>query len=107
MVAGALGNAGQRIPSRIKPSSGPRVTVVPPGRRSSGAGVRTRASASGASNSENLPLTVAVANLVNSLGGGWHLLGAAALRSMALPLAVFFALQRFFVRGITGGTVKG
>jgi len=61
----------------------------------------------GASNSENLPLTVAVANLVNSLGGGWHLLGAAAFLSMALPLAVFFALQRYFVRGITGGAVKG
>jgi alpha-glucoside transport system permease protein len=61
----------------------------------------------GASNSENLPLTVAVANLVNSLGGGWQLLGAAAFLSMALPLAVFFALQRFFVRGITGGAVKG
>jgi alpha-glucoside transport system permease protein len=61
----------------------------------------------GASNGENLPLTVAVANLVNSLGGGWQLLGAAAFLSMALPLAVFFALQRFFVRGITGGAVKG
>jgi alpha-glucoside transport system permease protein len=61
----------------------------------------------GASNSENLPLTVAVANLVNSLGGGWQLLGAAAFLSMALPLAVFFALQRYFVRGITGGAVKG
>ena len=61
----------------------------------------------GASNSENLPLTVAMANLVNSLGGGWHLLGAAAFLSMALPLAVFFALQRYFVRGITGGAVKG
>ena len=56
---------------------------------------------------ENLPMTVAVANLVNSLGGGWHLLGAAAFLSMALPLVVFFALQRYFVRGITGGAVKG
>ena len=61
----------------------------------------------GASNSENLPLTVTVSNLVNSLGGGWQLLGAAAFLSMALPLAVFFALQRYFVRGITGGAVKG
>ena len=61
----------------------------------------------GASNSENLPLTGTVANLVNSLGDGWHLLGAAAFLSTALPLAVFFALQRYFVRGITGGAVKG
>jgi alpha-glucoside transport system permease protein len=55
----------------------------------------------------NLPLTVVIANLVNSLGGGWQLLGAAAFLSMALPLVVFFALQRYFVRGITGGAVKG
>ena len=34
-------------------------------------------------------------------------LGAAAFISMALPLVVFFALQRYFVRGITGGAVKG
>ncbi|MBI2763631.1 MAG: carbohydrate ABC transporter permease [Chloroflexi bacterium] len=61
----------------------------------------------GAANSENLPLTVAVSNLVSSLGDGWQLLGAAAFLSMALPLAVFFALQRYFVRGITGGAVKG
>lgn len=61
----------------------------------------------GAGNSENLPLTVAVSNLVSSLGDGWQLLGAAAFLSMALPLAVFFALQRYFVRGITGGAVKG
>jgi alpha-glucoside transport system permease protein len=61
----------------------------------------------GASNSENLPLTGTVSNLVSSLGDGWQLLGAAAFLSMALPLAVFFALQRYFVRGITGGAVKG
>lgn len=61
----------------------------------------------GLSNSDNLPLTATMANLVNSLGGGWYLLGAAAFLSMALPLAVFFGLQRFFVRGIVGGAVKG
>jgi alpha-glucoside transport system permease protein len=32
---------------------------------------------------------------------------AAAFISMALPLIVFFGLQRYFVRGITGGAVKG
>lgn len=61
----------------------------------------------GAANAANLPLTVVIANLVNSLGGGWQLLAAAAFISMALPLAVFFALQRYFVRGIVGGSVKG
>jgi len=53
------------------------------------------------------PMTVTIANLVNSLGQGWHLLTAAAFLSMILPLVVFFALQRYFVRGILGGSVKG
>jgi alpha-glucoside transport system permease protein len=61
----------------------------------------------GLSNSDNLPMTAAMANLVNSLGGGWYLLGAAAFLSMAVPLGVFFGLQRYFVRGIVGGAVKG
>jgi alpha-glucoside transport system permease protein len=61
----------------------------------------------GAANAQNLPLTVLVANLSNSLGGEWHYLMAAAFISMALPLLVFFGLQRYFVRGITGGAVKG
>jgi len=55
----------------------------------------------------NQPLTVVVANLVNSQGGQWHLLTAAAFIVMILPLIVFFSLQRYFVRGITGGAVKG
>jgi alpha-glucoside transport system permease protein len=59
------------------------------------------------SSPQNLPLTVGISNLVTSLGGGWEFLGAAAFISMALPLLVFFALQRYFVRGITGGSVKG
>jgi alpha-glucoside transport system permease protein len=61
----------------------------------------------GAARPENLPLTVVVSNLVNSLGGQWHLLTAAGIIMVALPLLVFFGLQRFFVRGITGGAVKG
>lgn len=61
----------------------------------------------GATQSQNLPLTVVVANLVNSVGGETHFLTAAAFITMALPLVVFFALQRYFVRGITGGAVKG
>ncbi len=53
------------------------------------------------------PLTVRVANLVNSLGADWHLLPAAAFISMILPLIVFFSMQRYFVRGILAGSVKG
>ncbi len=53
------------------------------------------------------PMTVTIANLVNSLGQGWQLLTAAAFVSMALPLALFFALQRYFVAGLLAGSVKG
>jgi alpha-glucoside transport system permease protein len=53
------------------------------------------------------PMTVAIANLVNSLGQGWQLLTAAAFVSMALPLLVFFALQRYFVAGMLAGSLKG
>jgi len=61
----------------------------------------------GATNSAKLPLTLVLANLTNSHGGGWQYLMAAAFISMALPLVIFFAFQRYFVRGLTGGAVKG
>jgi alpha-glucoside transport system permease protein len=53
------------------------------------------------------PITVTVSNLVNQYGQGWQLLTAAAFISMILPLVVFFSLQRYFVRGILAGSVKG
>jgi alpha-glucoside transport system permease protein len=53
------------------------------------------------------PMTVTISNLVSSFGSEWHLLTAAAFVSMILPLAVFFALQRYFVQGILAGAVKG
>jgi alpha-glucoside transport system permease protein len=53
------------------------------------------------------PMTVTISNLVNSLGGNWQVLTAAAFISMALPLLVFFTLQRYFVKGILAGSVKG
>jgi alpha-glucoside transport system permease protein len=53
------------------------------------------------------PVTVTLANLSNSLGQGWHLLTAAAFLSMIVPLVVFISLQRYFVRGILAGSVKG
>ena len=52
-------------------------------------------------------LTVALADLVGARGENWHLLTAAAFVSMVLPLTVFFSLQRYFVRGLTAGSVKG
>ena len=56
---------------------------------------------------ENRVLTVALADLVGARGENWHLLTAAAFLSMTLPLLVFFTLQRYFVRGLTAGSVKG
>jgi alpha-glucoside transport system permease protein len=57
--------------------------------------------------SQNHPLSVVLANLTTSFGGGWQFLTAAAFISMIVPIIVFLALQRYFVRGITGGAVKG
>jgi alpha-glucoside transport system permease protein len=56
---------------------------------------------------EVAPMPITIANLVDSLGRNWHLLTAAAFISMVLPLIIFFGLQRYFVRGILGGSVKG
>jgi alpha-glucoside transport system permease protein len=44
--------------------------------------------------------------LVGQYGSGWQLLTAGAFISIAIPLAVFFSLQRFFVRGLLSGSVK-
>jgi alpha-glucoside transport system permease protein len=52
-------------------------------------------------------LTYQISNMVTSLGSGWHLLTAAAFISMLLPMIVFFGLQRYFVRGLLAGSVKG
>jgi alpha-glucoside transport system permease protein len=53
------------------------------------------------------PMTVAVAELSGQRGGDWHLLTAGAFISMVVPLVVFLALQRYFVRGMLAGAVKG
>lgn len=53
------------------------------------------------------PLTVRLSSLVGSYGQNWHLLTSAAFISMFVPLIIFFALQRYFVRGILAGSVKG
>jgi alpha-glucoside transport system permease protein len=55
----------------------------------------------------NQVLTQRLAEIVGSRGQDWHLLTAGAFVTMLLPLAVFFGLQRFFVRGLLAGSVKG
>lgn len=57
--------------------------------------------------SEHPVMTYQISTMVTSKGSGWHLLTAAAFLSMALPMLVFFGLQRFFVRGLLAGSVKG
>jgi alpha-glucoside transport system permease protein len=56
---------------------------------------------------ENRVLTLALQTLNGSRGEDWHLLTSAAFISMILPLVVFFSLQRYFIRGLTAGAVKG
>jgi len=57
---------------------------------------------------ENLVVTSHVSQLaVGQFGEAWHLRTSGAIISMIVPLIVFFSLQRFFVRGLIGGAVKG
>ncbi|MFD5431926.1 carbohydrate ABC transporter permease [Kitasatospora sp. NPDC127067] len=56
---------------------------------------------------EVAPMTVRLAQLSGSLGGRWELLTAGAFLSIVVPLIVFFSLQRYFVRGLLAGSVKG
>jgi alpha-glucoside transport system permease protein len=56
---------------------------------------------------KNKTVTIAVAELVGEKGQDWHLMTSAAFVSMILPLTVFLALQRYFVRGLMAGSVKG
>ncbi|MBN8619084.1 MAG: carbohydrate ABC transporter permease [Anaerolineae bacterium] len=61
----------------------------------------------GITNRGNQVLTMRIAEMVGSRGQDWHLLTSAAFISMIVPLVVFFALQRYFVRGLMAGSVKG
>jgi alpha-glucoside transport system permease protein len=57
---------------------------------------------------ENAPMTVAISNnLLSQQGAGWNLVTAGGFFSMVVPIIVFLSLQRFFVRGLTAGAVKG
>lgn len=54
------------------------------------------------------PITSRLANMASAnFGNNQHLLTAGAFISMILPLIVFFTLQRYFVRGLMAGSVKG
>lgn len=52
-------------------------------------------------------LTARLSDLVGTRGQAWHVLTAGAFLTMIVPLCVFFALQRYFVRGMMAGSVKG
>ncbi len=52
-------------------------------------------------------LTTRLSELVGSRGADWHVLTSGAFIAMIMPLTIFFALQRYFVRGLTAGSVKG
>ena len=53
------------------------------------------------------PLTVRLAGLAGNRGETWHLLSSGAFVAMVVPMIVFLSLQRFFVRGLLAGSVKG
>jgi len=53
------------------------------------------------------PMTVAVSGLVASRGNGWEILTSAAMLSMIIPMVVFVAMQKHFVRGMLAGASKG
>lgn len=52
-------------------------------------------------------VTVRLMNMAGTRGTDWHLLTAGAFISMILPLGIFLALQKYFVRGLLSGSVKG
>jgi alpha-glucoside transport system permease protein len=60
-----------------------------------------------AGNKNASPLTIQLVNLVGSKGAGTELLPSAAFISMIVPLVIFFSMQRYFVRGLLAGSVKG
>ena len=56
---------------------------------------------------ENQVLQQVMTSLIGSRGQDWHLLTAGGFITISVPLLVFFGLQRYFVRGLTAGSVKG
>ena len=52
-------------------------------------------------------LTAKLRELLGSRGENWEILTTGAFVSMIVPLTIFFALQRYFIRGLVAGSVKG
>jgi alpha-glucoside transport system permease protein len=59
------------------------------------------------SGEDQLVLTGRLNALLGSRGGNWEILTASAFITIIVPLVVFFSLQRYFVRGLLAGSVKG
>jgi alpha-glucoside transport system permease protein len=57
--------------------------------------------------SETAPMTVRLAQMAGTRGNEWQRLTAGAFVSLVIPLAVFLSMQRYFVRGLLAGGVKG
>jgi len=55
----------------------------------------------------NPVVTVQITNLIDPRGSNWHILTGAAFLSFIIPMFVFFAFQKYFVRGMLAGSVKG
>ena len=60
----------------------------------------------GSSNSV-APMTVALYNMTGTRGSQWYLLSAGAFVSILVPMVVFLSLQKYFVRGLLAGSIKG
>ena len=56
---------------------------------------------------QKFPLTVGIRQLIGQYANEWDILASGAFVTMIVPLIVFFSLQRYFVRGVTAGAVKG
>jgi alpha-glucoside transport system permease protein len=56
---------------------------------------------------QTAPLTVQLAEMAGSRGQDWQLLTAGAFVAIAVPIVVFLSLQRYFVRGLLAGGLKG
>ena len=56
---------------------------------------------------DTVVVTEAIIRLLGPYGGQWEIIATGAFISMAIPLMVFFAMQRYFLRGLLAGSIKG